>query len=108
MSIAYKNALLGRSINVSGSRDTILVDSNHDVSVVSGVINGSSATLNNISANSISTLNLSINNSGVALSGHQHTIQDIQNLQNTITSLSGIAPANSQSTNNLFLWSNYR
>jgi hypothetical protein len=103
MSIAYKNALLGRSINVSGSRDTILVDSNHDVSVVSGVISGLDATFNNISAN-----NLTINSSSVALSGHQHTIQDIQNLQNTITSLSGIAPVNSQSTNNLFLWSNYR
>jgi hypothetical protein len=103
MSIAYKNALLGRSINVSGSRDTILVDSNHDVSVVSGVISGPDATFNNISAN-----NLTINSSGVALSGHQHTIQDIQNLQNTITSLSGLSPTNSQSTNNLFLWSNYR
>lgn len=98
MSIAYKNALLGRSINVSGSRDTIVVNSNHDVSVVSGVLTGPSGNFNN----------LTINNSGLALSGHQHTIQDIANLQNTITSLSGIAPSNSQSTNNLFLWSNYR
>jgi hypothetical protein len=73
------------------------------VSVVSGVISGPDAAFNNISVN-----NLTINSSGVALSGHQHTIQDIQNLQNTITSLSGIAPTNSQSTNNLFLWSNYR
>jgi hypothetical protein len=103
MSIAYKNALLGRSINVSGSRDTILINSDHNVSVVSGIISGPDAAFNNIAAN-----NLTINNSGISLSGHQHSIQDIQNLQNTITSLSGIAPANSQSTNNLFLWSNYR
>lgn len=98
MSIAYKNALLGRSINVSGSRDTILVNSNHNVSVVSGIISGPNANFNN----------LTINNSGISLSGHQHSIQDIQNLQNTITSLSGISPANSQSTNNLFLWSNFK
>jgi hypothetical protein len=98
MSIAYKNALLGRSINVSGSRDTILVDSNHDVAIVSGVISGPNANFNS----------LTVNNSGIALSGHQHTIQDIYNLQDTITSLSGISPANSQSTNNLFLWSNFK
>jgi hypothetical protein len=103
MSIAYKNALLGRSINVSGSRDTILVNSDHNVSVVSGIISGPDAAFNNIAAN-----NLTINNSGISLSGHQHSIQDIQNLQNTITSLSGISPANSQSTNNLFLWSNFK
>lgn len=98
MSIAYKNALLGRSINVSGSRDTILVDSNHDVSVVSGIISAPNANFNN----------LTINNSGISVSGHLHNISDINLLQNVITSLSGISPNNSESTNNLFLWSNYR
>jgi len=98
MSIAYKNALLGRSINVSGSRDTILVDSNHDVSVVSGIISAPNANFTT----------LTVNNSGISISGHQHNINDINNLQNIITSLSGISPSNSQSRNNLFLWSNYR
>jgi hypothetical protein len=103
MSIAYKNALLGQAISSSGSRDTIVVNSNNDISVLTS----SSSGIMSISG-TLNATNIRLNNNIVAISGHNHIISDISNLQNTLTALSGISPANSQSSNNLFLWSNFR
>lgn len=105
MSIAYKNALLGQSINVSGTSDTILVNPNNSVNITPG---GSGVTIpSNLIASSGLFSNLKINNINVAVSGHEHSINDIQNLSYTLTTLSGQAPSTSITSNNLFLWSNF-
>lgn len=103
MSIAYKNALLGNSISSSGSIDAIAISSDNNISVLSGYPSG----IISISG-IINATNLRINNNSVSVSGHNHAISDISLLQQTLTSLSGISPSNSQSTNNLFLWSNFK
>ena len=103
MSIAYKNALLGTSISASGSIDTIAISSDNNISVLSGYPSGTMSISGIINAT-----NLKINNNSVSVSGHNHAISDIALLQQTLISLSGISPANSQSSNNLFLWSNFK
>lgn len=97
MTAAIKNALLGQSITTLGNSESLVINPNRNVDFAT-----------NLTAQTGDYSTLRVNNTNVALSGHLHPISDIENLQSTLTNLSGISPANSQATNNLFLWSNFR
>jgi len=115
MTLAIKNALLGQTITTSGTAEVVVVGPNNNINLNTSnplaVLDiDHNVNINaNLTANSANfTQNLRVNNVNVSLEGHSQSISSITNLQAQLDALTGQAPASTATTNNLFLWSNFK
>lgn len=115
MTLALKNAFLGQTITTAGVDEVVVVGSNNNInlntsnpSAILDIDHNVNINANLTAENGDFTGTLILNDLNVSTEGHSHIISDIDNLQSELDSLAGQAPATTATTNNLFLWNNFK
>lgn len=115
MTLALKNAFLGQTITTAGTEEVVVIGANNNINLntpnplaILDIDHNVNINANLTAENGSFTGTLTLNNLNVSTQGHPHNISDINNLRSELDALTGQAPATTATTNNLFLWSNYK